>query len=259
MSLDDVMERDAAAAYGFLRFADHGDLRVYSYSDRCYRTGFWNEITVNSRGIIFNHETGECVARPFSRFGGLGETPELEESALPWDQVDRVSEKLDGWLGIHYRHGGIHYIATRGSFATDGGIWATGELQRFELDGLPDEATLCFEIIHPFTRVVVDYGDRAELVLLAAFHRHTGEEYPWSQVRAWARRFGFNVPWTLEDSAATPAAIAEKLEAIRQAGGEGLVVRFRDGRRVKIKTAEYMERFIAWRAARPRFVRREIV
>jgi len=36
--------------------------------------------------------------------------------------------------------------------------------------------TLCFEIILPEYRIVVDYGSREDLVLLAAFDTATGEE-----------------------------------------------------------------------------------
>lgn len=249
MSRQDVEERDLLAAYGFLRFADHGDLRVYSYTDRCYRMSFWNELTLNSRGIIFDRLTGECVARPFPKFFNLDELPGLDEASLPWDEVVQLCEKLDGWLGIHYRHAGLHCIATRGSFSTEAGLWATGELQRFDLVALPDEVTLCFEIVHPLTRVVVDYGERAEIVLLAAFNRHTGEEYAAEQVRDWADAFEFATPWTLS-APATPARIAGLLEACVRNGGEGFVARFSDGRRVKIKTADYVQRFRLWRAER---------
>jgi RNA ligase len=250
MSRQDVDERDVMAAYGYLRFADHGDLRVYTYTDRCIRQNFWNDITLNSRGHIFNVKTSECIARPFPRMFNLNELPGQDESTLPWDQVDTITEKVDGWLGIHYRHADLHCIATRGHFCTEAGLWATGELQGHALDALPATASLVFEIVHPLSRVVVDYGDRQELVLLAAFDRFTGAEFPREQVAAWADQFGFRVVPAITGHG--QADVVAALQNIEQAGGEGLVVRFKDGTRVKIKVPEYMDRFKAMWSERSR-------
>ncbi|HRF99146.1 MAG TPA: hypothetical protein PLZ51_28235, partial [Aggregatilineales bacterium] len=74
--------------------------------------------------------------------------------------------KMDGSLGILYRWQGAYYIATRGNFDSDQAIWATIFLRtHYDLHNLADEYTLLFEIIYPDNRIVVNYGQRQDLVL----------------------------------------------------------------------------------------------
>jgi len=249
-----VALRDTLVDLGLLRFDDLGDLRVYSYTDRCVFKRAWNDLTLNSRGIIFNRATGECVAQPFPKFFMVGETPDLDESVLPWDRVERITEKLDGFLGILYRPpGGGFAVATRGSFHTEAAVWATESVQGHGLAGLPDAVTLCFELVHPMTRVVVDYHGRQDLVLLAAFNRHTGLECPWSQVQTWAESFGFPLP---REYPLDVEALCRTLATADGTEFEGFVVSFAgkpgDGGpfRAKLKTADYLARFRALSASR---------
>jgi RNA ligase len=244
--MNDAIElRDALVGEGYLTRVDYGDLSLYNYTSRCFRHYAWNEITLHSRGSIFDRRTGECVARPFPKFFHVDEVPATMESALPWGAPFRIFEKLDGWLGIHYRSDGVHRIATRGSFDGKVAAWASVELQRYGLADLPDEVTLCFEILHPLTRVVVDYGDRAELVLLAAFNRHTGDEYDWRQVAAWAGQYGFRLPVIHGVPMDSVVRVLSKVDGSRY---EGVVIRFDDGVRVKMKAPDYVARFTILRA-----------
>lgn len=75
---------------------------------------------------------------------------------------------------------------------------------------------------------MVDYGDRAELVMLAVIDTKTGDEYP---ANGWgfktARRF---------DGVTDLAALA----AMDKRNFEGYVVRFVSGLRVKVKLGEYV-------------------
>src|SRR5262249_36061422 len=127
--------------------------------------------TLSCRGLITD-EAGTIVARPFQKFFHLAQM-----ETLP-DEPFEVYEKLDGSLGILYWLGEKPYMATRGQFDSRQAQVATRLLQRYDLPALDRRLTYLFEIIYPENRVVVNYGDRRELVLLAVIETATGYEHP---------------------------------------------------------------------------------
>lgn len=239
MQYDFIEDRDKLVAEKLLRCDDRGDLRIYTYVNWCK---MWNDLTLNSRGIIFNRKTGETVAHPFPKFFNMDQRIETQERNLPWHGPGgfRIFKKEDGWMGTLYRDNGQHRIATRGSFKSIGAIWATEFLKRFDLTELPDEVTLLFELICPATHIVVDYGKREDLVLLAAYNRHTGDEYSWEQVELWSKQFGltlvesYDQKWFGHCRGQMKTVSGDKLE--------GFVIRFANGFRVKIKSEDYFRR-----------------
>lgn len=237
MIFSEIEKRDKLVEEKLLRCDDQGDLRVYSYTNWCK---IWNDITMNSRGIIFNRKTGEIISRPFPKFFNMDQTAETQERNLPWQDGFRIFQKYDGWLGILYRDGGQYRIATRGSFQSTGALWATEFLKEYDLTGLPDEVTLLFELICPATKIVVDYHNREELVLLAAYNRHTGEEYGWEQVEAWGDKFGFGVADSYDSNHLKYCRL--QIESTSGLELEGFVIRFNNGLRVKIKSDDYFRR-----------------
>ncbi len=225
-------------ARGLLRSdrSDDGTLAIYTYTDACVYARAWDDVTRNARGHVYDLHTGECVARAFPKFFNLGENDESMPDRFPWERPYEILEKVDGWLGVLYRHAGQFKVASRGSFHSPGAAWATAHVQGLDLSCLPDEATLCFEIVTPEQRIILDYGDERRLVVLAAFNRLTREEYPRPQVEEWAARIGLPaVPvlghLSLED-------LLHRQKELRKV--EGFVIRFGDGRRVKVKTEWYL-------------------
>lgn len=237
MIFPEIEKRDKLVKERLLRCDDRGDLRVYSYTSWCK---IWNDLTLNSRGIIFNLKTGEVVARPFPKFFNMDQRIETQERNLPWHDGFRIFKKHDGWLGILYRDSGQHRISTRGSFKSVGALWATEFLKKYDLTGLPDEVTLLFELICPATKIIVNYGTREDLVLLAAYNRHTGDEYNWEQVKAWGREFGFTVTESYDMD--WLGYCRGQIKSVSGAELEGFVIRFTDGLRVKIKSEDYFRR-----------------
>lgn len=235
-----VQARDDLVAEGLIRKDELGDLVVYTYTDACVHDRRWDNITVNSRGHVFNRITGECVAWSFPKFFNVGETPETQEHVLPWAGGYTAFEKMDGWLGNLYRNDGGYAISTRGSFKSPGAQWATRFLHdRHDLSSLPDDVTLVFELVSPITKIIVDYGDKEALVLLAAFNRHTGEEYAWSRVLEWAGLYGFSTPKVYcGDIRECRALLADSSGTAM----EGFVVRFHNGLRAKVKGEDYLRR-----------------
>lgn len=166
---------------GHVRVQRHsnGRLFIYNYTAKAQYAQAWNEVTVNTRGLIVN-TAGEIIARPFPKFFNLEEI-EHEITDLPL-----VQEKLDGSLGIIYHDGEKYAVATRGSFASEQAIFATEWLNStFPNFSQPDDVTTLVEIIYPANRIVVNYGDRSELVLIAAIHKETGADIPLDEIHWW--------------------------------------------------------------------------
>jgi RNA ligase len=154
--------------------------------------------------------------------------------------VVSITEKMDGSLGILYRLGNQYRIATRGSFHSDQAEWATKFLHgHYTLDDLPTELTLLFEIIYPENRVIVDYGGREDLVLLAARNRITGEYLRFfPDLKLLADQYHFPLPKVFSfHSIADVLAQASKLGIDE----EGFVVEFSDRQRFKFKGDKYLE------------------
>lgn len=138
-------------------------------------------------------------------------------------------------LGVLYRSKEGYKIASRGSFYGEQAVWGSEILQQHNIE-VPNEITPIFEIIHPENRIVVDYKDRKELVLLALRNRFTGEYLSWKAVEKFAKRFDFSLPRRYTYTS------VEKLLSLAQelpADQEGWVVEFENESKWKFKGDEY--------------------
>lgn len=179
-----IEELDAAVADGLVTKRPHvnGKLSIYNYSPLVQYSRNWTPVTKTCRGLVLD-EDYNIVARPFPKIFNY---TEIIPDPVIYDRVPNVSDKADGSLGIIYNDGGGFKVATRGSFESDQAIWASEWLDsnphRF---GQPDDVTTLVEIIYPDNRICVDYGDKAELVLIAAINNETGADIPLQTVDWW--------------------------------------------------------------------------
>ena len=214
-------------------------LTIWNYTSLVQCTPrLWDEVTSFCRGLIVDNETGKVVARSFPKFWNDGEN---KHQATP--EYD-VFEKLDGSLGIIFHYKGGWMVASRGSFVSQQAQHASELLfssdpsvRKYCVDDVHPSICMVVEIIYPGNRIVVDYGDRDELVLLAAF-RYSGEEVyplviPHSDIFL---RCGFPIAHCYGSS--TPL---EQLRAMDEKNKEGFVVRFSNGQHMKIKFHNYKE------------------
>ncbi len=202
------------------------ELYIYNYTSSTQFEAMWNEVTLQCRGLILNQHR-HIVARPLPKFFNLEETAHVQ---LPKNETFQVFEKMDGSLGILYFANGQPYIATRGSFSSEQAIKATEILHQKYASVLPHlnpEWTYLFEIIYPSNRIVVDYGDMEDLVLLAIVETASGKDLPLMDI-------GFPVVKTYDGITDFSA-----LKALEQENKEGFVIRFENGYRVKVKFEEY--------------------
>lgn len=213
-----------------------GDLVLYNYTDQCTYEKVWDEYTRQARGIIFEVETGECIARPFPKFFNLGEQPETRLENLPTSGYE-IHEKLDGSLGILYYWDGKWNVATRGSFSSDQALYAQEKiLPKYDLSCLATIVTYLVEIIYPENRIVLNYGSRESLVLLGAID-YSGREYP----RDYMVTISLNTGMELSKPYSISLLAAVELGKALPGDLEGFVLHWPEtGLRVKIKGEEYL-------------------
>lgn len=225
MSAFDRELLDSLVADGWLRCQRHpeADLWIYNYTEKTQYANHWTPETLACRGLILDADGG-IVARPFPKFFNYG-TPQVGE--LP-NEPFVVREKIDGSLGILYYLDGEPRIATRGSFTSEQAVEATAMLADYELH-CSAGVTPLFEIVYPSNRIVVDYGARRALVLLAAIEKTTGAE-----------SLGPYISWSGPAAKLYDHDDLDTLASLAEPNREGFVVTFESGLRVKVKFDEYV-------------------
>lgn len=233
-TLVNAVDLNLAIDAGHVRRQHHPllPLAILNYTERCMFEKAWTPTTLACRGLIYNTNTGEVVARPFEKFFNYGQE---EAGTLDLGARVEVTDKLDGSLGILYPTGGGGWaIATRGSFMSEQANHATRIFrEKYQGRWAPDDqVTYLFEIIYPGNRIVCDYGDEDDLHLLGAVEIETGLTHgpSWSWSWPGPRTEVFEVK-----------SLADALEMEPREGAEGLVVRYIDtDKRVKIKQDDYV-------------------
>ena len=157
-------------------------LKTVNYTELAQFSHQWNAVTRTCRGLIYDSETLDVLARPFPKIHNWNEpeAPKIDGD----DQLYSWSNKEDGSLGIAYRRpDGVLAIATRGSFASEQAEHATALLaddakMASKIARTIDAGfTPLYEIVFPGNRIVLDYGDRDELIYLGSVSIETGQYY----------------------------------------------------------------------------------
>lgn len=228
---------------GYVKSQTHPDfpeLHILNYTQKAQFDSRWNNITEICRGLIYNDKDGKVVARPFRKFFNYGQAGAPD---LSLDTEIVAMDKMDGSLGILYQTPDQKFaIATRGSFASDQAIHATKILNDKYTDWLQENyaalqfVTPLFEIIYPENRIVCNYNDLDDLVLIGA-EVLTAKDKTWDADQA-----TYFFDWT------GPTAkifdydtFGEALAAPPREGAEGFVIYVpKTGQRVKIKQEDYI-------------------
>lgn len=203
-------------------------LKIWNYTNQTQWEARWDEITLMCRALVTDCD-GNIVAYPLKKFFNYSEL--AAEGAVPTGAY-KMFKKMDGSLIQLFNWGGEWVISSRGSFTSDhakyaGYILAERETPLWQLDR---DLNYIFELIHPDTRIVIDYGDRKDLVLLAVINSE-GEEL---NIEHYVDTF------TLVEEIPIVGIIPwDWLKSNIGDDEEGYVVKFASGERMKIKGDEY--------------------
>lgn len=249
-----------AAEKGRITAHWYGKLVGFKYTRETVYTSDWDEITLTSRGIVFDSETGEIVARPFDKFFNYGElidseTGELTELAKKVMKYQKkidiqkilksirfhTMEKVDGSLGIVFWNPYLKHwqLKTGGSFDSDQAIWGQRWFdQHIKKEILNPKKTYLFEIVYDEDFHPIRY-DFEGLVLLAVIDNETGEEEHITGLRVYANAWGIKMAEIYEfDTFNEARNIATKLPSNQ----EGYVITFPEhGFKVKVKSDEWCQ------------------
>ncbi|WP_215453497.1 T4 RnlA family RNA ligase [Streptomyces sp. ATCC 21386] len=240
-------ELAAALEAGHVTRKSHPELplSIYTYTRTCQYERVWNRVTTRCRGLVADDGTGEIVALPLPKFFNVGE----HEAGQPYapslpDEPFEVYDKVDGSLAVVFHYAGRWRVASKGSFVSVQATWAQRLLDAKDTSGLVPGVTYLAEILYPENRIVVDYGDRRDVVLLAAFAKD-GTEVALAEAAVGWQGIGSVV--TVRPAVPLTELLA-MTEGNRLPGGltatgtdaEGFVLRFASGVRAKAKFAEYV-------------------
>jgi RNA ligase len=232
-----IADLESEIAEGYVRIQYHptDTLAILNYTEKAVYSKHWNNVTSNCRGLIFDKVSFVVEARPFSKFFNYGELP---PGSIDLNAHVEVTDKMDGSLGILYventPEGTELAIATRGSFASDQAIHATRLLRKKYPDFEPiEDFTYLFEIIYRSNRIVLDYGDQDDLVLIGAVNIRTGKAVgPYG----WTLGWGGPVTQVLGEM-----TFAQALAIPPRQNAEGIVIHvFETDQKVKIKQDDYV-------------------
>jgi len=212
------------------------DLWIYNYTKRCVYERAWDELTIICRGLILDKDYN-IIARPFPKFFNY---EELNQDTVDfYMKQDFIAyEKMDGCLGIMYFYKGVPYMASRGSFNSDYSNIANKLLQEKYskyLYRLDKSYTHIFEIIHPKSKIVLDYNNKEELVLLGVLHNTENKEIETTSV--YCESLGFPVVDSFLDF-----KDYDSMKKLDTENKEGYVLKFPDNYRMKIKFENYVRK-----------------
>jgi len=209
------------------------DLWILNYSPKAQSKRFWDEYTMSCRGMVID-ANGKILARPFQKFKNYQEhDPKEIDLTRPYV----IYEKMDGSLIIvfYYESRMEWIVASRGSFISEQSIEAK-KMLGLKYSKLNTKCTYLFEILYPENRIVVDYGERRELVLLTRIVTETGvEAYHDDLINNYSNIFSIVKVFDFKDIKSM-----KDLQALEEVENkEGYV--FRDGNfRFKWKFSEYV-------------------
>lgn len=129
------------------------------------------------RGVVFN-SAGVCVSRPFHKFFNIGENEDTQVHLLKGKQFE-ILEKRDGSMLTPVMVGGEIFWKTKKSFYSEVAVEASKNIPANV--NLLAEAyinagmTPIFEYTSPFNKIVINYGESPDFVLLAVRDTATGE------------------------------------------------------------------------------------
>jgi hypothetical protein len=246
---------------------ESGGLVLANANNRLYTPQ--HEHQLYAKGIVYKRDPYRLVSLPLIKIYNLGERDvtvrDLTALAAEADVRLRFLRKVDGSLIQVFRHAGRVWFTTRGMI--EGApvprseeaeestkfdfLGATRRLagERYPRllaeNGRLQGVTLICELIHPEARQVTNYGERADLILLACFDHQRFAYRPYPEVVELAATVGLTAVDALSPAGDTlDKQIDALLAALAGTDEEGSVLNFERGGgviyRVKVKSPDYL-------------------
>ena len=223
----DILERYVAEGWLISQTHPTLPLTIYNYSQATQYEAKWDEVTLSCRGLVFDDE-GNQVSYPFKKFFNIEENKHTPANDF------EIYEKVDGSLITVFNYNGEWVVSSRGSFTSDQAIAAQKLFkQLMNLDRIDKAVTYLFELIAPWNRIVVDYGEREELILLGARAKYFEASH--LDLYELSKMLGCNLirKFDFDDY--------KEIQELNWENSEGFIVRFSNGDRCKIKFADYVK------------------
>lgn len=247
MTVDEYQKYLEEAKQGYIEIASHPEdenILILNYTEKTVYERRWNEQTMNARGLIIDTSNAinndiKILAKPFPKFFNYGENPEYEAD-IDFTEQPQVFEKMDGSLGISYFFNNEIRFATRGSFTSEQALKAT-EIWRNKyakhVTPIYFLYTHLVEIIYPENRIVVNYNGMEDLVMLGMVDLRDGSELPYTLVKMITEKFEMPIAKQYDLTLEKMLEMKKKISA----NEEGWVLKFSNGKRLKIKGDEYLQ------------------
>lgn len=226
----DILEKYVAEGWLISQTHPSLPLTIYNYSQKTQYEGMWDDVTLQCRGLVFDDE-GNQVSYPFRKFFNIE-----ENKHTPTDHFE-IYEKVAGSLITAFNYKGNWVVSSRGSFTSDRAIVGSKLFHKLTKDsylgGLNREATLLFELIADWNRIVVNYGSREELVLIGARNREYEASYLDLYELSKLLKCSLVHKFDFDDYS--------NIKSLNWQNQEGFVVKFSNGDRCKIKFEDYVK------------------
>lgn len=207
----------------------------------------WSQPLRDMRGMIydFSGDTPVLVSRGFEKFFNYCELPENSHSELYrkyGNDKYTAREKADGHMIEYFVHRDELCSSTRGKFGTVSADIASGMLTLSDFRQVEKTVgkslmTLVVELVHPYTKVFVDY-DNAEMLYLLNAYDSEGKNLNLSEIEHICQSMPhlFTLP---ESREMTLNEIVEEVQSRKVSNHEGWVVNF-NGELLKFKYINYI-------------------
>lgn len=144
---------------------------------------FKNPIERECRGITFD-DSGKILCRPFHKFFNVGEREETLPENITWQLITQVAPKIDGSLISPVIINDKVFWKSKKTFYSSIAMfiqnaWDKGEdwVRKYEemIFDCGDLETAIFEFTSPEKKIVIDYGEKSELILLCQRNNFSGQ------------------------------------------------------------------------------------
>lgn len=221
----DILEKYVAEGWLVSQTHPTMQLTIYNYSQATQYKAQWDEVTLQCRGLVVD-DIGTIVARPFKKFFNI------EENKHNATDEFEIYEKMDGSLGIMFYYKGEWIFASRGSFTSEQALkFKEIFMRKYKTSHLKVNNTYMFEIIYIENRIVVNYAEMEDVIMLGEIHTESGEDLG---MNYWQNSI-FNVVKKYDFKDYT------EIQKLNWENHEGFIVKFSNGERCKIKFADYVK------------------